>query len=337
MNRLIKGILYITIGCIGMGVAAVVMGLVLGGGKVDLSSDSTYNPARKAVSIIRDLASDIKGQARRSVTEIFNGSGKMDISQDSERSAADVSRESTEYYEDGVDYDDAGYDHHLLTADAYDVKNLRIDLRHGEVDIEESQDNKIRVFLDGSPNNIRAECADGELTVEDDRQGSESRKDVYICLQIPYNIEFDSLDMQVDAGVVDAECGIQALVLNLQADAADISVSGVDADVLNVSVGTGVVDIDEGSFGAVDLDCGVGQLDLDASISRDSKISCGMGAVDIEMDEDPNNFNYVISCGMGSIDIGDNTYSGIAKARKIDNGASATITLDCGMGNISID
>ena len=35
MNRWIKGIIYITIGCVGMGAAAVVLALVLGGGSIE--------------------------------------------------------------------------------------------------------------------------------------------------------------------------------------------------------------------------------------------------------------------------------------------------------------
>ena len=39
---------------------------------------------------------------------------------------------------------------------------------------------------------------------------------------------------------------------------------------------------------------------------------------------------------MGSIDIGAESYSGFEQAKKIENGAGRTITLDCSMGNITL-
>ncbi len=332
MNRWIKGIIYITIGCVGMGAAAVVLALVLGGGSIDLSNDDMAHWAKKAVNVMRKMTGRM---GRKGLVSVENdetwetGFEPYDSS--------DHNGEWIEYQEDGFDYDESDYEYHLLTADSTAVQNLRINLRHGSLDIDQSEDHNIRVFLNGSKEAVKAEYSNGEVTIEDLRKGDEGRSDVDVYLKIPETFQFNDVSLQMDAGVVETDCSIEARNLSLNADAADISLRELYVDAMHVTVGAGVVDIEEGRFGTADLDCGVGEIDIETlSISRDSKITCGMGSVEIEMEEDTAAFNYVVSCGMGGIEIGDNNYSGISKARKIDNGASATITLDCGMGSIHI-
>lgn len=313
MNRLIRGILYITAGCVGIGIASLVLGLALGGGNLDFEDDDMYHQALSAVDTVREIAAD---------TRIKNTS---DTSVD----------RGTAYDEDQYLEGEDGY--YLLTADAYEVSSLQIDIKHGELDIVESSDQKLKVFADEPVEGISAECSDGRLTITDHRQGSESRKDVYISLHIPSSILFEDVDLKVDAGIIQTECVMRTNTLVLNANAGEIALNDINAEQLTASVGAGIIDIVNGEFGAAELDCGVGEMDFEGSIQHDSKISCGMGTVDVTLYNGGENYNYVLDCGMGSIDIGDNSYSGVTKARRIDNGAEATLTLECGMGEICIE
>ena len=78
-------------------------------------------------------------------------------------------------------------------------------------------------------------------------------------------------------------------------------------------------------------------VDMEADITEYAKIDCGMGEVDLELVKGIDSANYKLKCGVGSIDIGDNSYSGLSREKRIENSATAEFELNCGMGAISVD
>lgn len=173
--------------------------------------------------------------------------------------------------------------------------------------------------------------------IRDNRQGKSRRKDVTVYLEIPEGFHFQNVDIQMDAGEIDTDCGFSAENLSVDAGAGLISLENIQADAFSGSVGAGEITIDDSVFQTVRLDCGVGTMDIQADITANAKIDCGMGEVDLELVRDISEVNYVLKCGVGSIDIGDNSYSGLSREKRIDHGADAEFELNCGMGVISID
>lgn len=133
------------------------------------------------------------------------------------------------------------------------------------------------------------------------------------------------------------EGSFYAKELSVDAGAGEISLMDVTADTFTASVGAGTLDISDSSFQTANFNCGVGTMDIDADIKGDAQIDCGMGEIYMELERDITSVNYVLECGAGSIQIGDSTYSGIAKKSQFNNGADATFTVSCGMGQIYID
>lgn len=319
MNKLIRLILYITAGCIGVGIAALISGLVLGGGHLAWEEDGIFNRAEQAV---QKMTSDHK---RRVKTAEKTETPQTDYE------AYDYS------FEEETDF--AG-DIGLLTVDASSIQVLTIDLQHGCLYIEESDDSRICVSVSGSGNmidDIQAVCESGCISISDQRTGNRSREDVDIYLQIPADIRLDTVEMKINAGQLESDCRFTAKDLTVKADAGQITLSDVGADALYASVGAGEMDISDSSFASVNLKCGVGVMDIEASIEADSWIECGMGSVNLELENGPDSVNYVLHCGAGTIQVGDRSYSGLAKKSRIENGSSSTFTLECGMGQICID
>lgn len=300
MNRLIRIILYITAGCVGIGCAALILSFALGGGRQVWEEAGMV---KRAADRVHEIADETKRQAQDA--ELYEG-----------------------------DYDE---EVGLLTIDASSIQDLSIELQHGSLEIEESDDNLIQVSMVQEYNGITANCEAGKIIIRDDRPGSSSREDAQIFLEIPEGMRFRNVNIQIDAGVLSQECGFEADKLTVNADAGEIMLSEVTAGVLSASVGAGAMDIEDGVFDTATLNCGVGTMDMEGAIRGDTKIDCGMGAVNLELADGPNSVNYALRCGAGSIEIGDNTYSGLARESKLNNGASATFTLNCGMGVISID
>lgn len=300
MNRLIRIILYITAGCVGIGCAALILSFALGGGRQVWEEAGMV---KRAADRVHEIADETKRQVQDA--ELYEG-----------------------------DYDE---EVGLLTIDASSIQDLSIELQHGSLEIEESDDNLIQVSMVQEYNGITANCEAGKIIIRDDRPGSSSREDAQIFLEIPEGMRFRNVNIQIDAGVLSQECGFEADKLTVNADAGEITLSEVTAGVLSASVGAGAMDIEDGVFDTATLNCGVGTMDMEGAIRGDTKIDCGMGAVNLELADGPNSVNYALRCGAGSIEIGDNTYSGLARESKLNNGASATFTLNCGMGVISID
>ncbi len=315
MNKLIRLILYITAGCIGIGVAALISGLVLGGGNWDWEETGMF------------------GRAERAVQRITSGHGKQ-------VKTVDKIEDTYDYDEDDDSGDDFAGDMGLLAIDASSITDLSIELRHGYLSIEESDDSRIIVSASGSQmmmDEIQAECDGGKISIRDTRSGDRSREDLEIYLEIPKNLQLNQANFQINAGVLESDCSFQAKELTVNADAGQIDLSDVTAGVFSASVGAGEMDIENGNFETTRLECGVGVMDIEADITKDAQIECGMGSVNLELAGGPDSVNYVLHCGAGTIEVGDRSYSGLAKKSRIENGSGATFTLECGMGQICIE
>ena len=314
MNRFIKGILYITAGCIGIGCAALIIGVVLGGGSQVL--DMSFGQVKNRV---RDFVMTADKEAHNQMTGHGSEAVIVDHSFDKE------------YADDFIG--NIG----IFTADASSIEKLAIDLRYGSLSIEESEDSRVVVSVDGPADGVEASCSSGVLTIQDVRTGKKAREDACVYLQIPEGMQLSGASIRVDSGAVDMEGSFYAKELSVDAGAGEISLMDVTADTFTASVGAGTLDISDSSFQTANFNCGVGTMDIDADIKGDAQIDCGMGEIYMELERDITSVNYVLECGAGSIQIGDSTYSGIAKKSQFNNGADATFTVSCGMGQIYID
>ncbi len=307
MNRLMKAILYITAGCIGIGSAALILSVVLSGGQFVVDENGIFGRAKDVV---------------HSAAEFAVGSREIAVGEEAEIQMVD---------------EDWNEEYGLLTIEASAVQELAIDLKYGYLIIEESDDERIYVSASGEYEGIQAVCEDGRITVMDNRTGRKNRTDASVYLKLPEDMSLSDVDIRINAGTLEAMEGFYAETLKVDTDAGHIALSGITTDTLAASVGAGEIQIDDSTFGKASLECGVGVMDIEADISFDTTIDCGMGVVNLELDEGAESVNYELSCGAGAIEIDGESYSGLARKRRIENGASATFTLNCGMGQICIE
>lgn len=311
MKRFVKVILYITAGCIGVGAAALILGIVLGKGSMDWQEDGTVSWAKNVVHYIADTVHT------RQMPDWDNGNDR------NEKEQADKGNVET----DGAN---------ILTAHADEIQELEVSLHHGYLQVTESADQNIYVSISGSREDVSVTQEQGRLVIRDERKGRSSRKDISLYLNVPKQHPFADISIQVDAGVLEIETELNAQVMELNADAGEITADELYADDFRSSVGAGCIDVSKGKFGKMDLNCGVGTIEMNASVSKDSQMNCGMGTIDFELEGNIDTYNYAVSCGMGTIEIGDDTYSALSREETIHNQANATFTLKCGMGEIRI-
>ena len=71
-----------------------------------------------------------------------------------------------------------------------------------------------------------------------------------------------------------------------------------------------------------------------SSVETINKIA--VGDVNIGIVGEKEDFNYELSCGMGELEVFDESYTSLGKDKEIDNGARYTISLECGVGKVTV-
>ncbi len=337
MNRLIKLILYITAGCIGIGCAALILGFALGGTKDvwQLKDELMSGRFKYAAESLADRVRNRAGDG----SEVTEGSG-FEYAYAEEYDEDDICGDTYDVYGDTYTEEtvtDYGQEQ-ILCIESSAIEDIRAELRHANLFVEESEDSRIQVMVAGAVKDVQAKVNAGKLVISDERKGKKGRRDISVYLYLPEDTSFHSITIENDAGVVESECELQAGSFSIQSGAAQMVLSDITAEVFSVKAGTGAIDIQDGIFGSVQLECGVGQISVDADIKGSAQIDCGMGAVEVNLDDDADSVNYLLKCGAGEIVIDGVSYRGFSKEKRIDNnGASELFTLNCGMGQIIIE
>ncbi len=218
-----------------------------------------------------------------------------------------------------------------------DIDELKIEVGGCEMKIEDSSDNVVRIKAENTKK-FQSYVEDGCLYVRAVRSGnfnaSESNR-CEIVLSVPRDLAFDMAEIDLGAGKLEL-CRITAKKLAIEVGAGQLTGEKLTADSAQIEIGAGGIRIEEMDFGSVEAEVGMGNLELNGDVSKDLDVVCAMGNVDIRLNGSESDYNYRIEGAVGNVDIGDTGYKGIAQERTIDNGASRTITVECSMGNLSV-
>ena len=156
-----------------------------------------------------------------------------------------------------------------------------------------------------------------------------------IKLQVPADFTFDKVDMEIGAGLMDLG-ELSAEKLDLEVGAGQIIADKLTLDSLNLSVGMGEIRIDDMLVGKLDAEVGMGNLHAEGAVIEKLIAECAMGNIEMEIQGAQTDYDYSIECGMGNVTIGDNSYSGLANEKTIENGADRKMEVECAVGNVDI-
>lgn len=157
-----------------------------------------------------------------------------------------------------------------------------------------------------------------------------------ITLYVPKNFSFGTVDVEIGAGVLEFSEPLAGDYISLEAGAGQIVIDDIIANTVELEVGAGEIELKNMEVAELNAEIGMGNLEASGTVQADAHIECAMGNVDLTLAGGEKNYNYTVECAMGNIDIGSRSYSGLAKEMSIDNGAEATIELECAMGNITV-
>lgn len=205
-----------------------------------------------------------------------------------------------------------------------DIQELKIDVSCLQVDIYEG---------DGS--DIIVNTYDVDQEILDDLVIQKKNEELKIEMknkkrwEIPDNENRGTLNIQIPPGLRFQEVSVTV-------GAGVFSASGLCAEELDIEVGAGQVYLHAFTAEELDLECGAGTADLYGDVQKEAKIECGVGQVTYTAEGSQADFDYKVNCGIGSVTVGDDSYSGLGSERKISNGGSKKMEIECGIGLVDV-
>lgn len=225
--------------------------------------------------------------------------------------------------------------------DVDDVDSLEAEMSFGELTVQTSPDiDKIRVETDNIDDHFTCKMDGNKLEVEFKRNNPSSwyngERTPYIYILIPEGVHFEKAELSVDAGQIYAS---EIYADQLSVDVAAGQFSGSDFYVdskTELEVDAGEISVTNLNTDILEADCDLGSINFSGNASGDVKVKAGAGQINLNFEQSYSDFDYVLKCGLGNIYLNGESIGNIDAKKTIDNGASQSLTANCGMGEINI-
>lgn len=247
-----------------------------------------------------------------------------------------------------------------LTVDT--LRELYMEVAACELYIKESEDDHVRLAVDGDANRFRYHVDDGSLWLI--RKSGRTWRWVgvnidasdKVYLYLPKGTSLDCVDIELGAGAMysvgltarDADIEVGAGKLDLESLTVDgdavltvgagkIRIRNLACEEADMDIGAGDLEIDEAVIAKeADIDLGMGNVSIGGVIMGDLNVDCGMGTVTLDMDDAEHDHNFMVSCSMGTVKVGSHSYSGMGSEQTINNGSDSDFDIDCSMGTVTV-
>lgn len=196
------------------------------------------------------------------------------------------------------------------------IEMLKMDLKNEEVILQEYDGTDIRVEVTGENTGaVELEADGGILKIEGDSYKNGERR---IIVSIPSDQVLEKAELEMDTGSVYSR-NLHTRELKVDLGAGSFESSGfLKADKAELEVNAGSISADQIETEKLEAKCHTGEIYITAAgSSRD--------------------YNYRVKCDVGVVAIGEDTYEGIEKEKKIDNKASKVMEVECSVGQVEID
>lgn len=233
-------------------------------------------------------------------------------------------------------------DKHVFSGDVErfcpgkDIRNLDIDIGGCWLQTADSPDGNL--YLEAEDAYKFQGYVDGDtLYVKSVSRLPSDAGDCRITLYLPRDYRFHEVEIEMGAGEMDFGT-LYADSASLEVGAGQITVyDRAEVSDLEVSVGVGSIDLGTLVVDELEVEVGMGAFVVtEADIRGEADVNCSMGSVDMTVRGRESDFNYELECAMGCIELGDWEYAGLGQEKKIDNGASREVKLECSMGYIDM-
>ena len=221
----------------------------------------------------------------------------------------------------------------LGTADA-GITELELEAGGCSVEVKISEDEHFYAEAAGM-RRLQGYVEGNTLTVRGTAKYTTSNWNGSITLYVPENYRWEQATLELGAGSLEAE---KLLADNLEAHvgAGQMIFDELYADQTTFDCGMGQLIVEQLQSRIVDAAVGMGSLQLAGDVTERLTGECSMGELQLELAGTQTDYNYDLSCGMGELTIGDDSYTGMAQKKQINNNAAKSMNLECSMGNVSV-
>ena len=233
----------------------------------------------------------------------------------------------------------SGNHHNSQVALSSDIHNLNIELGGGKCIISDSADEYFHISTDNAQD-FQYYIENQTLYIKGFDIVSLNIHDTeYNCihLEIPKHFVFENMEIELGAGCIEADTLSANGTIHMEIGAGEFLADSLTTSNLITELGAGNIEIYNASIQDSHISVGLGNMSLHGIIAKDLTADCGMGNLEFILNDQLENHNYSINCSMGNIMIGSKSYSGLSHSSNIENGSDSDYTLECGMGNLSIE
>ncbi|MBS6397613.1 MAG: hypothetical protein KH452_10775 [Clostridiales bacterium] len=218
-----------------------------------------------------------------------------------------------EIREDGMD-EHSEYELEKL-YDSANFRKLNLELNHAVIHVYHHEKDGILVKAGNAGNYFRCREDEDELTLTDDRPGSQETLQLEIYLP---GRKLEKMNLEIGASVLYAD--------------------KLYADEITITVGAGEVSIGElMADREADLEVGAGEMEVKYFSGGNLDLECGIGVLYVTAEGSTADYNYEVTGGIGEISINGESYAGLGFEHRKDNGAARKVQMECGIGEIALD
>lgn len=225
-----------------------------------------------------------------------------------------------------------GYD--LGTKDS-GITGLEMEAGGCSVTLKNSEDEHFYVEAEGM-RKFQGYVDGNELVIRGTAKYSTNSWNGSITLYLPSGYRFQEVDLELGAGKMIIE-EMQADDFSAEVGAGQLVVRNLSAYQAELDCGMGQMQLSDMQAGNVSAAVGMGSIELDGSVSGDLEADCSLGELKLTLTGKQADFNYELTCGMGELKVGDDSYSGMAQEKQIDNHADKNMQLECAMGSVKVE
>ena len=213
------------------------------------------------------------------------------------------------------------------------ITSVKIVADEGEIEI--LQGNGDCIGISAGSYGVDYAVSDGRLVIRNESDWIFDGEEIIVYL--PRDMTFELVELSVGGGEIDADY-LDADQISVKVGGGEVSIERLNAKELDANVGAGEISVERGYVeGDVMIDVGVGEASFGGFAGGSASLQCGMGELSFYGENmEQTAYNYEMSCGAGEIRLNGSSYSGVGLHKRIDNGASRSVDIDCGMGEIEV-
>lgn len=281
----------------GLGILAIIIGLVMGANVYDLNDMGIYiSPQQLELSGV--------------ITEAVEESLVKEVEE-----MADEIVEKENFHTSTTHHRDRHHNEklHNYTCDFRGIKRLEVDVQNAQITIFATENANEFTYYSNRGNSIAT--VDGSTLKLEDKSNIKDKVE---------------LELYIPVGVL-KEIEIEAINGNLVAD--KIVADNVTIEIDNASVQIEELMVED----KAELQINAGQMVVGFYSGTNLETECAMGSIMVVCEGKQEDYNYDLECGMGQIRIQDNIYSGIGNDLQTSGESNKSIKAECAMGEIILE